>query len=123
MDSIEVEINDFELISNPDFKIENGDIRTLFNRITEKDNQTSEFERKYIIWKRFVNETCKECIDSLLRCYLFSQNETKYFVNEFKEKYSEQLNGPDERNGNGNGNGIGIEVRLDDNIYNDMQRD
>lgn len=83
--------NDFEMVDNPDTELSNG-IRRLFDEIDEKDNRTSEFKRKYRVWRRFAIDVCNECAESVFRCYQFGSNEFSHFTDEFKEKYSEQVN-------------------------------
>jgi len=93
---MQVEISDFEMVnlesSESSDNLEQGLIG-LFDEIVEKGNQTSKFKRKFRKFERFANQVCVDCLESLFRCYHFGQNEVSHFVNEFKEKYSEQLNG------------------------------
>lgn len=92
MNSVDIEITDFEMINKPDMEIQNS-IRRLFDEIVEKDNRTSEFKRQCRIWKRISSEMCNDCLESIVRCYQFGTNEVNQLSFQLKEKYSEQVNG------------------------------
>ena len=118
MNSVEVEINDFEIVNDPDIDLRNG-IQKLFDGIIEKDNRTSEFKRKCRIWKRNVVDLCNDCAESVFRCYEFGRNEVIQMSFQVKEKYSEQVNGNFEQEFADNG-APDIEMGLDST--DDMRR-